>query len=848
MKYLLIIPLFFLYVIAIAQVPPNRGTYGETAGDFGLSIGVPGPAKSNYKGVGSYKQDGKYGFYFPGGVKHPAIYDKINSGSNGFVVQKGKLYGIADRNGNIIGKIEYDSIGSTYERAYVVKKGGKYGTISEGGNKILSLRYDKVLSVNSFVSFVQTRNGQVQMIFNEQEKAFSPKIDYAAVYSNLVIVKANGKFGVVKKQWVVPLEYDSIFVSSMHADNRATRSTGITKRASPIRIFGDFMPNNLLTVQKNNKYGLVDSDGAVVYTADNDAVYNNSSYKFYTAKKGNLYGIYFMESKKKTEIEFEHVYADGVGYVMATKNRKSGVFDLQGKQIVACEYDPEFIMQYRMGFRVSKNKKRGIVGKDGAVLVPLIYDDVDPFFESELNEFVKVKSGEKYGILSLKGKIIIPVAFEWIGEENGFLKVLTPDKRCGLYDKTGKVIIPADYQWISDSDSRNGNILILKKKNNSYNFLNKNTRQVMLKENADDYGYVHNQDGLLNPFSSTNKCLLLVKDHNGKFGMLNEITGALDVPMVYDEIIRRFDGGKSIFFSVRKGKKYGLVDDKDRQVIPVQYDAINIDLMYPDDEGRSDAAYSVIVAKGNKFGTVNLENKILIPFQYDNLQRISHSGRYKAKVGSHYRIIDAKNKIVSNGPFDEVANFERTGGSDYTSKQRDEALTFYKGKMRVIDDKGKFVTTEVAMQPHIGYKTFDELKWALLNALNSKDEKLLKDFAAKIAPSDHILFYLKENPFSRNPLLYTDVNAVKEKYFSDLLQFKSRELDQDSRFSYNRESLTEVRDYTLYKDGLVTNNRTTDHAFGSSRFMEKVLRNALKINGYWISSYFMIRNFDDFRP
>jgi hypothetical protein len=834
MKYLLILPLFFLYHIALAQVPPRSEASGDIRGDIDVPITAEAMTPAN-RVTSYYQKDGKYGFIDPQGVRQAAIYNKIDFTSNGFIIQKGELYGIADKKGQVIGNIDYDSVGTAYKTAYIVKKKGKYGTIMNDGNKILSIKYDKILSANSFVSFVRSAKGQIQMIFNEQEKAFPSQIEYAALYANLVIIKANGKFGVVKNQLVVSLNYDSIYVSSAQINTIITQAKQPVKKYSLIDKSNSFRAVTLLTLQNGNKYGLADSDGALIYPVDNDAVYNQENYRYYTVKKGNLYGIYFVNGKKKTGIEFEKVYADGVGYVMATKNRKAGVFDLQGNQIVAFDYDPEFIMQYRIGFRVTKNKKRGIVGKKGEILVPAKYDDVDPFYETGLGEFVKVKSDGKFGIVNLEGKTIIPVEFGWIGEEKGLLKVLTADKRVGLYDKTGKVVIPADYRWITDSDTENSNIIVLKKQDNTYNFLNKKTLQVVLTENVSNYGHIPNQDGLLNPFSSSGKPLSFVKGKNGKIGLLNEITGLLDVPMTYDDIMQHFDMGKHVYFSVRKGKKHGLIDEKNKAVIPLEYDAISIDLMSAD-------AYSVIVAKGRKFGTINLENKMQIPFQYDDLQRISQNGLYKAKVGAGYRVISSKNKIINKGPFDEVANFEGTDGSGY------QALTFYKGRMRVIDEKGRFITTEVAMQPHRGYKTFDELKWALVEALDSKNESLLKDFAANIAPSEHLLFYLKENVFTKQALQYTNVNAVREKYYNDLFKFKLSRWNQNSDFAYNRALLTEVQDYTLYQQGFVTNARRTDPAFGDTRFMEKVLRNAIKINGYWISTYFMQRYFDRFEP
>ncbi|MBD1367534.1 WG repeat-containing protein [Mucilaginibacter sp. ZT4R22] len=840
MKKILIIPLLLLCNVIKAQVPGQQGSAGNVRGD--IDIPIPDDStKPQDRNAGYYQKDGKYGFVYPADVKQAAIYDKIDfSSNNGFIVKKDGAYGIADKKGQVIGKIEYDSIGSMYPKGYILKKNDKYGTLAADGSKVLSVKYDKILATTDFVSFAQNRGGKIQMLFNDNEKAFSAPIEYAAMYANMVIIKANGKFGAVKNQVIIPLLYDSIFVADREINTVIKPAKRVIKAPWPIDKNKSYQVVTLLTLQNSNKYGLANADGSIIYPVDNDAVYNQEMYRYYSVKKGNLFGVYFIDSKVKTPIELDMVYADGVGYVMANKNKKGGVFNLQGKQIVPFEYDPGFIMQYRIGFGVKKNQKKGIVSKDGAVLVQPIYDDVDPFYETAMNDLVKVRLGEKYGIVNLKGQTVIPVEFDWIGEEKGLLKVVTADKRFGLYEKTGKVVIPADYKWIIDSDTENSNVIILKKANNTYNFLNKNTQQALLKESVSSYGYVNTQDGLYNPFSSGGKLLLLLKAKSGKVGMLNEITGALDVPMIYDDIIQRFEGGKHTYYSVRKGQKYGLIDDANKVVIPLLYDAIDISLVYPDDYTKMPSTYTIIVAKAGKFGAVNLENRVVIPFQYSNLQRLSQNGLYKAKTGGSYQIITARNQVINKGPFDEVANYEATAA--YSNAY--QALTFYKGNMRVVNDKGAFTTAAVPMAAHKGYKTFDELKWALIKALDSKDDALLKDFADKVAPSEHILFYLKENAFSKRPLQGMDIDAVRARYYTDLLNFKQRYWNGSSGLPYKRESLTDVADYTRADNGFVTNARRADHAFGDTRFMEKLLRNAIKVNGYWISTYFMTRNFE----
>ena len=244
-------------------------------------------------------------------------------------------------------------------------------------------------------------------------------------------------------------------------------------------------------------------------------------------------------------------------------------------------------------------------------------------------------------------------------------------------------------------------------------------------------------------------------------------------------------------------------------------------------------------------GDHNLKDEVVIPFQYSFLQRISYSGLFKAKTGKQYQIIDKDGEPISKNSFDEDTNFERVD-NNYSKDYIFQGLTFSNGKMRVIDSKGNLISSEKPMHPHNGYETFDELKFALIKALDSNDDVLLKEFVDKIAPSEHILYYLKQNLFDKSTL-YVNIDYIKEKYLRDLLTFKHSEWKTDTNFgiTYNRSSLNVV-DYTKYSEryGIVTNTRTSDHAYGDTRFMEKLLRNAVKVNGYWISTYFMTRGFD----
>lgn len=866
MKQLIIIFIFTLCANLYAQVPrqepmqerEERGYGTEMKIDAEIHVEAPPISKTapdEVRGI-SYEKDGKKSFLM-GDETKKGLYDQINFvyDNKSYIVKNGNLYGIANKKAEITVKIEYDSIGADNFKGvgFIAKQKGKYGKITSTGKIILPIKYNKIIAGNQYITLVKNTKNETELVFNEQNKSLNKKIDYVELYQNLTIVKSNGKFGIVQNEIIVPFEYDSIFVPTKDPKHIPVGSNKTTqKRNTPNPLTRPNQTISSLTVQKNNKFGLINSEGKIIYPSDNDEVFNAEQFGYYSVKKGNLYGIYFSKSKDKkhTEIEFDRISVDGYGAIMASKNKKMGIFNLEGEQIAPFEYDNDFIAQYSgIGYRISKDKKRGIIDRQGNIIVPPIYDDVSTF-SFDIRDAFKVKNEEKYGIVNSEGKVIIPVEFEYIDDLNGNYLVVTPQRKVGLYDKNGNVIVPAKYKWIMKTATPSSSILVLNEDDYSFNFLDHNNK-IILSENVNDYGYVLDEDKLKSPIGR--RGLLYIKTKSGKFGLLNEMSGTLDVPMIYDEIIQCTSSSEvHSYFSVRKGKKFGLINEKNEVLIPIKYNAINLSFAisteYFNENKETENKpndFQVVLAKGKKYGTVNLKDEVVIPFQYSFLQRISYSGLFKAKTGKQYQIIDKNGKPICKNAFDEVANFERVE-DNYSEDYTFQGLTFSDGKMRVIDSKGNFISSEKPMQPHNGYETFDELKFALIKALDSDDDVLLKEFVDKIAPSEHILYYLKQNLFDKNTL-YVNIDYIKEKYLRDLLTFKHSEWKTDTNFgiTYNRPSLYVV-DYTRYSEryGIVTNTRTSDHAYGDTRFMEKLLRDAVKVNGYWISTYFMTRGFD----
>ncbi len=833
----------FLYnALASAQVPGKNNR--ENIGEDVMAEEVPTLHEPN--NVRIYQVNGKYGFQL-NNQKKPELYDKISSSYYQYIVKLNGKFGLTDRKGELLVKPEYDSIYMLpYQMStHILVQNGKLGAVDEVGKIILKPNYKQIHFCSSKFPFAilgSPENG-LELIKIDEKPTTPIPLEHIQVYANLSIIKSQGKFGIIHDKIIIPIEYDSIFhpVNSLY-----DRGNSKNIKLPPFDYRNQERTIECLAIRKNGKLGMVDMKGELIFPVEFDDIRNNSTFGYYSILKGKLFGLYFVQTGVKTDIEYQYHYKDGIGYVMAVKNDKTGVYNMKGTLILPFEYDKDFIAQYSgLGLRVTKNKKRGLVDPKGNILVPPLYDDIATFDDYTFKGLIRVISGGKSGVVNLRGDTIIPVQFEWISDYHGMFKVITPnpDRKCGLLDTMGQTLVPIEYNWIRDTDAEVSKLAILIKNDQDYGFYHLKSLEV-LDVQATEFGYIHDEDLLKNPENSSASNLIKIRNKEGKIGLLNEMSGKLDVPAIYQNIYQQFTLNRLTYYAANRQGKHGIIDADNREILPFVYDSVQFDLLSDYLQETTKMPLGVVVKKNKKYGVVDMNNHIIIPIEYTWVQRISYTGLYKVKSGSAFKIMNVYGRVIHPGPFDEVGQFEVQRASNYDEESRFSALTFHAGKMRVINDSGRFISAPIPMQPHVGYRSFDELKSALVKALDAEDDVLLREFANEIAPSPHLLYYLKQNIFTEENLGYMNVAEIRERYFDDLKDFKESSWKSEDFGKTHRYSLVGVEDYTMYGEDYVTNWRTTDHAY-NDRLLELILRHSVKVNGFWISSYFMTRRFGD---
>ena len=186
-----------------------------------------------------------------------------------------------------------------------------------------------------------------------------------------------------------------------------------------------------------------------------------------------------------------------------------------------------------------RDGKIGLINLEGKEISKPVYDSIDalPYKEGEL----LVKQNDKFGVINIKGNELVKAEYDQIAVDGyfienegykyaGYIVSETTENgyRYGYVDINGKLVIETEYNDLS--------------------------RIANIKKNDEVY-------------------LLVAKD--GRYGVLKN--GTQLIPNEYQSI--QYDETNDIYV-VEKNKKYGVLSSEGKELIPVQYNEIDITGMF----------------------------------------------------------------------------------------------------------------------------------------------------------------------------------------------------------------------------------------------------------------------------
>lgn len=505
---------------------------------------------------------------------------------NYFVLKQNNQYGVIDKKGNILIDPEYREVKiPNPEKAVFI-------CTQEQNTKVLNERKEEILkqyvnvepirlkNISSDLMYEKsvlkyTQNEKFGLITFEGKQITKPiydEIDSLPYKEGEILVKQNNKYGVIniKGNQLIDIEYDEIEVDEYYTDEACYEYAGY------------IVVNK---TQEGYRYG-------------------------YRNKKGKeILPTEYNQITRVTEIQ-EHDNA----YLISAKNGQYGITK-NAEPVLNFEYQSIQYDEANQVFVIEKSKKFGIANREGKIIVPIQYDEIDitgiylyahneqgttvynsngaeANIDSNIailntsNEKYKIRinneNGTKYGVINKEGKQLIEEKYNYIEYlyDNYFI-VSNENGKLGILDNKGeeKVEMKAEsLQKIQDTDL----IQITLLENKTIQIYDKTMKKICEMQNAKvetegNYIKVYNEDQIqyfnkegkeLKNTEVYNNNKLFVYKKDEKYGFTDK-DGKLVVEAKYD---KAYEFNSYGFAAVKKDGKWGAINEQGEETVESFYE------------------------------------------------------------------------------------------------------------------------------------------------------------------------------------------------------------------------------------------------------------------------------------
>ncbi len=476
-------------------------------------------------------------------------------------------------------------------------KGRRYNKYAEP-----KLNMKKVLGVIvAILVIIMVIVSIVNVIKNGEDKKKVKSYSYYTVYEN-------GKFGVINNEGetvinpeyteivLVPNKDVPIFICTYDLNDQDgtyktkvinQKNEEIFKEYSKVEAIDNFdskqniwYEDDVLRVEKDGKYGLINFEGKEVLPCDYDEI---------TALKGVTNNL------------------------LVKKDGKVGLVNEKGQTIVNTEYKD--IKTLKEGYKneyiiVNDNNQYGIISTTGTVIIEPKYEDVKYLNNSET---FAIKDAGVWKLINKDNQILIDGGYDNIIEAKGENVVVEKGGKYGVVTTKNEEKIPVEYEQIKYTFS----IYYIAKTGGKYGIINLNNEQVK-DFNYINMDYVEKGDFIQADVSDTETVIFdnnLSEKISGIVSEINQEKGYIKVYTnnEYKYYNFKFEEKKSsdiltsnnLFLSKKDGK-YGYVN-KEGKVI--------VDYIYEDGTEQNSCGFAAVKKDGvwgsiNKVGAVELEPSV----------------------------------------------------------------------------------------------------------------------------------------------------------------------------------------------------------------------------------------------
>ena len=476
------------------------------------------------------------------------------------------------------------------------------------------LNYQKVIAVIIALAVIVMFVLIIRNIFNEKEK-ISQSSEYFVLYSN-------EKWGVInqlgetviapsyREMLVIPDKTKEVFLCTydINEETGEYKTKAINSKNEEILTGYDkieaidnidknenvWYEDNVLRVQKDGKYGLIDLNGKELLPAEYDEIIGlNGIENSILIKKDDKYGLVndtgsvIIEPNYKEIKNLGETYREG--YITIDENDKYGVIGATKMKLLDNKYDNIEQVYLSDYYLVTENGERKVINSSGETILNSGFDQISSKTE---DGFIYVFQG-LYGEINTTGEVQIEPTYQDLKQVKNGVYIAKNNDRYGIIDNEGNTMIPFDYTLITyNKDSK---LFIADDANYNTTIINEN--------------YESKITGILSEINTTKSYIRMRVDDEYKYYDLS-CQEKTNIEVLEDN---------TLFLSKKDGK-YGFVDEKGNVVV---------DYIYDDATEQNEYGF-VAVKKDGKWGAIDKDGKVVVEpiYNLENNLKIDFIGRW----------------------------------------------------------------------------------------------------------------------------------------------------------------------------------------------------------------------------
>ncbi len=397
--------------------------------------------------------------------------DIIRPFKNGFavVINNNGLYGLIDKNGNIVFDTKYSRIDPILESANYWAYNDKMGYVLLNPYTQNELNIKQFLSQKGirssdlniscgFVKFTDNNTHKFGAV-NSNGELIAAKHDEINCDNGFVFMRVGGNYKLYDKKgkelicnWIIEGTHPRNFwISPIYQQNSSTNQSG-------------YYIVTFASSGKQKKF-IIDKQGKKVFSDVEREYYYNDGYLAvkYKINDGYFYKFLNKEGTVTQSGLFSSMGKFDQNCVIVSNYNGSGLINTSGKQITPLKYHK--IYPFKNGLAkvqifTSLGFKYGFIDKTGKEIISPKYLEARDFSDG----LVIVKDSTKKIILDKSGTIISKPDFEYIDDFKYGLARIIKDNKCGFIDKNCNVVIPCVYDQAMSFDNNFAEVVLGNKK------------------------------------------------------------------------------------------------------------------------------------------------------------------------------------------------------------------------------------------------------------------------------------------------------------------------------------------------------------------------------------------------